>query len=126
MTNYGPNDRDPRDEPRGGEKLEGKVARETAEGRERTGATGASDSQGVRGDSREASRQGDGANDGDTSRGDDALGEPVHSREAGFAQALAEGAGGEPEADESLRAAEGAGRASRSAPLRLEAVGRRL
>ena len=83
MTTYGPNDRDPRDEPRGGEKLEGKIARETAEGRERTGATGASDSQGV---PREASRQGDGANAGDTSRGDDALGEPVETREAGFAQ----------------------------------------
>ena len=67
MTNYGPDDRDPRDEPNGGEPLEGKVARETAEGRER-------------------SRQGDGANDGDTSRGDDALGPPVASREAGFAQ----------------------------------------
>ena len=91
MTNYGPNDRDPRDEPRGGETLEGKVARETAQGRERTGATGASDSQGVRGDSREASRQGDGANDGDTSRGDDALGEPVQSREAGFAQHARQG-----------------------------------
>ena len=83
MTNYGQNDRDPRDEPRGGETLEGKVARETAQGRERTGATGAADSQGV---GREASRQGDGVNDGDTSRGDDALGEPVQSREAGFAQ----------------------------------------
>jgi hypothetical protein len=90
MTNYGPNDRDPRDEPNGGERLEGKIARETAQGREETGARGAGDSQGVRGDSaggdRDRSRQGDGANDGDTSRGDDALGEPVASREAGFAQ----------------------------------------
>ena len=84
MTNYGPNDRDPRDEPKGGQTLEGKVAIETAQGRERSGAKGVGDSQGVSG--RERSRQGDGANDGDTSRGDDALGEPVESREAGFAQ----------------------------------------
>ncbi|HEX2780535.1 MAG TPA: hypothetical protein VHM30_13605 [Gemmatimonadaceae bacterium] len=78
MADYGPNDRDPRDEPRGGEKLEGQVARETAEGREHTGGA-------------ERSRQGDGANDGDTSRGDDALGEPVQSREAGFAQHARQG-----------------------------------
>ena len=84
MTNYGPNDRDPRDEPNGGERLEGKVARETAERREQTGARGVGDSLGVSG--RERSAQGDGANDADTSRGDDALGEPVASREAGFAQ----------------------------------------
>lgn len=71
MTNYGPNDRDPRDEPQG-EPLSGKIARETAQGRER-------------------SQEGDGANDGDTSRGDDILGEPVETREAGFAQHARQG-----------------------------------
>lgn len=56
MTNYGPNDRDPRDGPNRGDTLEGKVARETAEGAE------------------------------EIATHDEGLGEPVRSREEGFAQ----------------------------------------
>jgi hypothetical protein len=56
MTNYGPNDRDSRDGPNKGETLEGKVARETADGAE------------------------------EIATHDEGLGEPVQSREAGFAQ----------------------------------------
>ena len=62
MTNYGPNDRDSRDGPNKGETLEGKVARESAE-----------DAADV-GDVTELETHGQG------------LGEPVHSREEGFAQ----------------------------------------
>lgn len=56
MTNYGPNDRDPRDGPNRNQTLEGKVARETAEGAE------------------------------EIETHDEGLGEPVRSREEGFAQ----------------------------------------
>lgn len=62
MTNYGPNDRDSRDGPNKGETLEGKVARETENGRD------------------EVEEQ-------HTHKDHDApLGEPVRTREEGFAQ----------------------------------------
>ena len=62
MTNYGPNDRDARDGPNKGETLEGKVARESA------------DAAATAGDVTELETH------------DQGLGEPVHSREEGFAQ----------------------------------------